>query len=67
VLEAIGREPAKLLHAAGEPVTRALELREARQAGSGQRRVSGARRGYVREGLGDDRRELALEPGDLRP
>ncbi len=59
-------ERAQLLHAAREAVARELELAEARQARRAAATRRGRRRGDVREGLGDDRRQLVLEPRYLR-
>jgi hypothetical protein len=62
---------AKLLQAPGEPVARALELREAEQlrarcAARGCRGLlAGHGRRDVREARGDDRRQLVLEVSDL--
>jgi hypothetical protein len=67
VLGALPREPAKLLHTPGQPVARSLELLQAEQAWAGEDLLRGIRRGDEGKPLGDDRRELALEPRDLRP
>jgi len=67
VLDAHGRQAAELGHTAGQPVARALELLEAQKARAGGRLGAGARRGDVREAVGHDRRQLALEPCHLRP
>jgi hypothetical protein len=65
VLGAVIGEPAQLVHAGRERVARALELAQAEQAAAAGR-PRGARRGRdVREGVRDDRRELALQVGDL--
>ncbi len=62
------REPADVLHAPGQRVALALELREPEQARSAVvRRVDPRRVGRdVRERRGDDLRELALQARDLR-
>jgi hypothetical protein len=77
VLVASGGEPVQLLQARGEPVAQALELREAEQRGAETARLLGAGvvashfcasgGGDIWESLGDDRRELTLEPCDLGP
>jgi hypothetical protein len=67
VLEALAREAAQLLHATGEAISRALELREAWQARATEGLAGLAGRGDVGKRLGDDRRELVLEARDLRP
>jgi hypothetical protein len=67
VLPPLGGEPAQLLQATGEAVARALELLEAEQARGVDPGGFGARRRDEGKGLGDDRRELALELSDLRP
>ncbi len=68
VLGPLAGQPADVLQASRQPVALALELLEAQQArpaealGRGDARRVG---GYVREGVGDDLRELPLEPGHL--
>jgi hypothetical protein len=65
VLGAAGGEAAQLLHARGQRVARALELPQVEQAPAGRRLRGPVRGGDVRERVGDDRRELALQPCDL--
>jgi hypothetical protein len=67
MLGAHGAKPPVLLHAGGQPVARALELLEAEQARSEDRLTCGSGRGDVGKAAGHDRRELVLEPCDLRP
>jgi hypothetical protein len=67
VLDALGREPAELLHPARQLIARPLELLQAEQAWPHDGAVCGAGRADVREPAGHDRRQLALEPSDLRP
>jgi hypothetical protein len=67
-----GRPP-RQLHPAGQLVARTLELLQVQQARSAANpmtttvRTRVCRRGDVRKAVGDDLRQLALEPGDLRP
>jgi hypothetical protein len=69
VLVALAGQPAQLLKASCERVASALELIEAEQRGAaraGLVAASVAAGGFdERESIGDDRRELALEPVDL--
>jgi len=66
MLAALSRVAAQLVHTAGEPVAQPLELLEAEQARTAPEVLRGAaRRGDMRERLGDDRRQLALEPCHL--
>jgi hypothetical protein len=67
VLGALGRQPAKLLHATGQLIARSLELLQAEQMRTDEGLSCGAGRGDEGKPLGDDRRELALEPCHLRP
>ena len=65
VLDAPVGEPAKLLNPCGQPVARSLELAQAQQTRPNDRlRHRGGRRD-VGKAIGDDRRELTLEPCDL--
>ena len=69
MLGALAREATNVLHPPGEPVARALELLEAEQARPAERLGAQIARGVgrdVRKAAGDDLRELALEPRDLR-
>jgi hypothetical protein len=69
MLRAPSRHAAQLLQAAGEAVAHALELSEPEQGWSTDGRTFaalGAGRGDIGEGVGEDRRDLALEPCDLR-
>jgi hypothetical protein len=69
VVLALAGQPAQLLKAPGQGVAGALELiepQERRPVAGALPRGRGRGRGrYEREALGDDRRELALEPSDL--
>jgi hypothetical protein len=68
VREACARQRAHVLHAAGERVALALQLREALQARAAEALTGGVARridGDVREPRGDDLRQLALQAGDL--
>jgi len=65
VLGAPVGEPAELLHPRGQLIARALELTQAQQARPDDRLRHRAGRLDVGKAVGDDRRELALEPCDL--
>jgi hypothetical protein len=68
VLVALAGQPSQFLKATGKPVTGALELIEAQQRGALALAVlaRGCRRCRdEREAVGEDRRELSLEPTDL--
>jgi hypothetical protein len=61
-------ERAQLLELSGETVAGALERAEVGQARpSGGAHLEMTGRGHVRERVGEDRRVLALEPGNLCP
>jgi hypothetical protein len=65
---ALASQPADVLHAGRKAVSLALELLEAKQAGTAERLrlVHASRIGRdVRKCAGDDPRELALEPRHL--
>jgi hypothetical protein len=79
-LDALLLAVSQVLHAAGQAVAHQLQLLEAEQAGTpkglaagsgrtreGVRRTDAGARREAWEPVGDDRRELTLEPGDLRP
>jgi hypothetical protein len=71
VLDALGRDPAHVLHAAHQPIAHPLQLRQREQARAtaGANRFAPDRRHVrqrdVRESLSEDRRALTLQPGDL--
>ena len=67
VLGAPVGEPAELLHPRGQLIARALELTQAQQARPGDSRRHRSGRLDVGKAVGDDRRQLALEPCHLRP
>jgi hypothetical protein len=52
VLGALGRAPAHVLQAAGEPVAQLLELLEAQHAGTGESLARGAREARQGRGAG---------------
>jgi hypothetical protein len=78
-LDALLLAAPQVLHAAGEAVAQQLELLEAEQAGAAEGLAGGSGRAgeavrrtgagagrEARKGVGDDVRELTLEPRDLR-
>jgi hypothetical protein len=78
VLAALGRQPAQLLHATGQPIARPLQLREREQARAGARiptspsavpdsiiESEGVVGRDVGKRIGDDLRQLALHSRDL--
>jgi hypothetical protein len=65
VLGALGGEPAQVLRTGGQRVARALEPAEVEQARRGLGAPARGRCQDVREAVGHDRRDLALEPSDL--
>jgi hypothetical protein len=69
VLGASTSQRANLFYAAGKCVSLTLELGEAEQARAAEALAAGVARGVgrdVRETAGDDLRQLALQPRDLR-
>jgi hypothetical protein len=67
MLDTAGHQSAELLQAGGKPITGALELGQPDYSGTSNpslRCAEGMRRDE-REALGNDSRQLVLEPGDL--
>jgi hypothetical protein len=67
MLDTLGGEAAQLLQAPGEAIARALELGDVRQPRTGAYGGRGGGCRDVRETLGHNRRELALQARDLSP